>query len=191
MKTLVFATNNQHKLEEVQAMIGEKFQLKSLQDIGCFADIPETGSSFHENASIKSRYILEHYNLNCFSDDSGLEVDALNGAPGVNSAHYSGSRDAESNIQLVLDKLADTKNRSARFKCVISLILDGEEYFFEGAVEGSITTQKSGKEGFGYDPIFKPEGCDSTFSEMSSEEKNSISHRGRAIEQLAAFLANH
>ena len=131
MRTLVFATNNQHKLDEVQEMVGSNFKLKSLKDIGCVADIPETGITFEENASQKSRYIHDHFQVDCFSDDSGLEVDALHGEPGVYSAHYSGSRDTEANMQLVLDKLGDNKNRTARFRCVISLILDDQEYFFE------------------------------------------------------------
>ena len=188
MKTLVFATNNLHKLEEVQSIIGNSFQLKSLSDIGCQADIPETGTTFEHNASQKSRYIFEHFQTDCFSDDSGLEVDALDGEPGVDSAHYSGSRDTETNMQLVLDKMADNPNRRARFRCVISLILEGNEYFFEGSVEGSITQERSGKSGFGYDPIFKPAGYEKTFSEMSSEEKNKISHRARAMSKLVAFL---
>ncbi len=189
MRTLVFATNNQHKLDEVQEMVGSNFKLKSLKDIGCVADIPETGITFEENASQKSRYIHDHFQVDCFSDDSGLEVDALHGEPGVYSAHYSGSRDTEANMQLVLDKLGDNKNRTARFRCVISLILDDQEYFFEGSVEGSIATERSGKAGFGYDPIFKPEGYDRTFSEMTGEEKNKISHRGKAMAKLVAFLS--
>ena len=189
MRTLVFATNNQHKLDEVQEMVGSNFKLKSLKDIGCVADIPETGITFEENASQKSRYIHDHFQVDCFSDDSGLEVDALHGEPGVYSAHYSGYRDTEANMQLVLDKLGDNKNRTARFRCVISLILDDQEYFFEGSVEGSIATERSGKAGFGYDPIFKPEGYDRTFSEMTGEEKNKISHRGKAMAKLVAFLS--
>lgn len=189
MRTLVFATNNAHKLEEVQAMVGNNFQLKSLKDIGCTADIPETGATFKENAALKSKYIFEHYQIDCFSDDSGLEIDALNGEPGVYSAHYSGSRDPESNMQFVLDKLGDNENRNARFRCVISLMLNGQEYFFEGSVEGTITRQRSGQSGFGYDPIFRPEGYSKTFSELSADEKNEISHRGRAIAKMVEFLS--
>ncbi|MGV3508359.1 MAG: non-canonical purine NTP diphosphatase [Sphingobacteriaceae bacterium] len=189
MKTLVFATNNQHKLDEVQAMIGNNFKLKSLKDIGCDADIPETGVTFEENASQKSRFIFENYKVDCFSDDSGLEVDAVNGEPGVYSAHYSGSRDTETNMQLVLDKLGDNSNRTARFRCVISLILDGNEHLFEGSVEGSISQKRSGTSGFGYDPIFIPDGYEQTFSEMSGEEKNKISHRGKAMAKLVQFLS--
>jgi XTP/dITP diphosphohydrolase len=185
---LVFATNNQHKLEEVQALTGDHIQLKSLNDIACFDDIPETGETFEENASQKSRYIFDRYHLNCFGDDSGLEVDALNGEPGVYSARYCGSRDPEANLQLVLDKLVDTENRKARFRTVISLIIDGQEHRFEGLAEGEITREKAGVKGFGYDPIFKPAGFQITFAEMSSEQKNAISHRGKAMQQLIAFL---
>ncbi|WP_207428101.1 RdgB/HAM1 family non-canonical purine NTP pyrophosphatase [Pedobacter sp. SYSU D00535] len=188
MKTLVFATNNKHKLEEVQALIGDGFQLKTLEEIGCFDDIPETGATFEANASQKSRYIYERFQLDCFSDDSGLEVDALSGEPGVYSARYSGSRDSDENLQLVLDKMAGKTDRKARFRCVISLILNGEEQFFEGSVEGSITEVRAGAAGFGYDPIFIPEGHAITFAEMAAEEKNAISHRGRAVAKLVAFL---
>lgn len=188
MKTLVFATNNKHKLEEVQALIGDKFQLRTLNDIGCLDEIPETGHTFRDNASQKSHYIWDRFQIDCFSDDSGLEIDALNGEPGVYSAHYSGSRDAEENLQLVLSKMAGVSHRSARFKCIISIILDGKEHFFEGTVEGEITTNRSGSDGFGYDPIFKPQGYNVSFAEMSAEQKNEISHRARAVEQLVAFL---
>ena len=189
MKTLVFATNNQHKLDEVQAMVGSNFKLQSLKDIGCVADIPETGTTFEENASQKSRYIFNHFQVDCFSDDSGLEVDALESEPGVYSAHYSGSRDTEANMQMVLDKLGNNENRTARFRCVISLILNGQEYFFEGSAEGRIAAERSGKAGFGYDPIFIPDGYERTFSEMTAEEKNKISHRGKAMAKLVAFLS--
>jgi XTP/dITP diphosphohydrolase len=188
LKSLVFSTNNQHKLQEVQALVGDKFQLKTLKEIGCVDDIPETGTTFNANASQKSQYIFDRFHLSCFSDDSGLEVDALDGEPGVYSAHYSGSRDSEENLQLVLQNMRGKENRSARFRCVISLILDGEEYFFEGCVEGRIALEKSGVEGFGYDPIFIPHGYDHTFSEMSAAEKNSISHRGIAIRKMVDFL---
>jgi len=188
MKTLVFATNNKHKLEEVQALIGDKFQLRTLNDIGCLDEIPETGHTFRDNASQKSHYIWDRFQIDCFSDDSGLEIDALNGEPGVYSAHYSGSRDAEENLQLVLSKMAGVSHRFARFKCIISIILDGKEHFFEGTVEGEITTNRSGSDGFGYDPIFKPQGYNVSFAEMSAEQKNEISHRARAVEQLVAFL---
>lgn len=188
MRTLVFATNNKHKLEEVQAMIGDKFQLRTLKEIGCLDDIPETGHTFRDNASQKSHYIWDRFQINCFSDDSGLEVDALNGEPGVYSAHYSGTRDSEENLQLVLSKMEGFSNRSARFKCIISIILEGKEHFFEGSVEGEITKSRSGSDGFGYDPIFKPEGYDISFAEMSADQKNEISHRARAVEKLVSFL---
>ena len=190
MKTLVFATNNKHKLEEVQAMIGDKFRLKTLEEIGCFDDIPETGITFRENASQKSNYLFKNFGVDCFADDSGLEVDALGGEPGVFSARYSGSRDSEKNLDLVLQKMTGQSNRTARFRCVISLILDNEEYFFEGTAEGAITTERNGAEGFGYDPIFLPDGYTQTFAEMSQEEKNAISHRAKAISRLVEFLEN-
>lgn len=188
MRTLVFATNNQHKLEEVQALIGDKFLLKTLNDIGCLEEIPETGHTFIDNASQKSYFILNNYHTDCFSDDSGLEVDALNGEPGVYSARYSGSRDPETNLQLVLKKMKNMENRTARFKCVISLLLNGQEHIFEGSVEGVITQVRSGSAGFGYDGIFQPGGYDMTFADMTSEEKNKISHRAKAVEELVAFL---
>ena len=187
-RTLIFATNNQHKLEEVQQLVGSSFTLKSLNDIGCEEDIDETGTTFHQNASIKSHYIFEHYHEDCFGDDSGLEIDALNGEPGVYSARYSGSRDMQQNIALVLQQLGTTENRRARFKTVISLLLNGEEHFFEGTVEGVITNEIKGNGGFGYDPIFQPDGYDLTFAEMDLEEKNRISHRAKAIRLLVEFL---
>lgn len=185
---LVFASNNQHKVNEIQAMIGHAIKLRSLKDIDCTEEIPETGRTFEENAGQKSWFVYEKFGLNCFADDSGLEIDALGGEPGVDSAHYSGSRDFEQNIQLVLDKLGDSEQRTARFKTVISLIIDGEEFLFEGSVEGKITRGRSGSEGFGYDPIFKPEGYDISFAEMSANEKNRISHRAKATEKLISFL---
>ena len=186
---LIFATNNQHKLEEVQQLVGAKFHLKSLVDVGCVDDIPETGNTFKENAHQKSRYIFEHYNQNCFADDSGLEVEALNNEPGVYSARYSGTRNTTQNLNLVLDKLGNNKNRKARFVTVISLIIAGEEYFFEGTIEGHITAAPSGSDGFGYDPIFIPNGYDVTFAEMDIQNKNQISHRARAVQQLIHFLS--
>ena len=186
---LVFATNNKHKLEEVQALTGEKIKLVTLEEIGCYDDIPETGITFRENASQKSHYLLQNFNVDCFADDSGLEVDTLNGEPGVFSARYSGTRDMKRNLQLVLDRMKDKTDRKARFRCVISLIIKGEEYFFEGSVEGTIAKEPSGSDGFGYDPIFVPEGYTKTFAEMDGEEKNRISHRGKAVSQLVEFLA--
>ena len=188
---LVFATNNAHKLEEVQAMVGDKFELKSLADIDCQDDIPETGVTFHENAQQKTDYLVNKYGLYCFGDDSGLEVDALHGEPGVYSARYSGSRDMEKNIDLVLDKLGDNPNRTARFKTVISLYLNEQQHFFEGAIEGQIIKERRGEKGFGYDPIFIPNGYDKTFAEMSADEKNAISHRAIAVSKLAVFLKNY
>jgi len=188
MKTLVFATNNKHKLEEVQSLTGTRFKLKTLEEVGCFDDIPETGNTFQENASQKSHYLSAHFNVDCFADDSGLEVDALNGEPGVYSARYSGTRDSEKNLQLVLEKMKGKENRKGRFRCVISLIIAGKEHFFEGTVEGTITGEKSGTDGFGYDPIFKPDGYSKTFAEMDPDEKNAISHRGKAVAALISFL---
>lgn len=190
MIKLVFATNNAHKLEEVQAMVGDKFALQSLADIGCTDDIPETGHTFYENAKQKTDYLFAKYAIDCFADDSGLEVDALNGEPGVYSARYSGSRDMAQNIDLVLAKLSgiESERRTARFKAVISLFFKGEQYFFEGAIEGCIIPERRGEKGFGYDPIFIPDGYDRTFAEMSAEEKNGISHRAIAVAKLADFL---
>jgi XTP/dITP diphosphohydrolase len=188
---LVFATNNRHKLDEVAAKVGDKITLLTLNDIGCTDDIEETGATFRENASIKSHYIFEKYKLNCFGDDSGLEIDALNGEPGVYSARYAGEHgNHAANIEKVLHNLTGKTNRKARFRTVISLIWNGDEHFFEGVVEGSIRTELSGSEGFGYDPIFEPEGYNVTFAEMSMEQKNSISHRAKAMEQLIAFLSS-
>jgi XTP/dITP diphosphohydrolase len=186
--TLVFATHNLHKLEEVRSLAGNSFELKGLADIACFEDIPETGSTFHDNASLKSNFIYRKFNVNCFADDSGLEVDALNGEPGIYSARYSPSGDAGDNLQLVLDKMQNLSNRRANFRCVISLILNGTEYFFEGVVNGSLLTHRSGSSGFGYDPIFVPDGYDISFAEMPMDQKNKISHRGRAIEEMVKFL---
>lgn len=185
---LVFATNNAHKLEEVQAIVGDRFIIKSLADIGCSDDIPETGITFEENAQQKTDYLVNKYGLDCFGDDSGLEVDALNKEPGVYSARYSGSRDMEKNIDLVLLKLGNDTRRTARFRTVISLFLNNQQYFFEGAIEGHIIHERRGAGGFGYDPIFIPDGYDKTFAEMSPEEKNQISHRAIAVRKLAAFL---
>lgn len=186
---LVFATNNRHKLEEVADKISGKLQLLTLADIGCTADIEETGTTFKENASIKSRYIYNNYQLSCFGDDSGLIVDALNGEPGVYSARYAGEHgNHAANIKKVIDKLQGIQNRKARFITVISLIWNGEEHFFEGIIEGTIRHQVAGNGGFGYDPIFQPDGYEITFAEMSLDEKNKISHRARAMEKLIKFL---
>ncbi|HEY9533486.1 MAG TPA: non-canonical purine NTP diphosphatase [Mucilaginibacter sp.] len=189
MQQLVFATNNAHKLEEVQAKLAGRIELLSLNDINCQDDIEETGATFPENASIKSRFIYNKYHVNCFGDDSGLEVDALNGEPGVYSARYAGKHgDHAANIAKVLNNLGDNLNRKARFRTVISLVWNGEEHFFDGTVEGTIRKEPTGNGGFGYDPIFQPDGYDITFAQMSLQEKNNISHRAIAVEKLTEFL---
>jgi len=189
MRQLVFATNNRHKLAEVAAKIGDQIKLLTLEDIGCFEEIPETGHTFRDNASIKSHYIYNKFKVDCFGDDSGLEIDALGGEPGVYSARYAGTHgDHGANMDKVLEKLDGETNRNARFRTVISLIMNGKEYFFEGSVEGTVRHQRAGAKGFGYDPIFQPDGYNITFAEMSMDEKNQISHRARAMEKLNAFL---
>lgn len=190
MQQLVFATNNRHKLDEVADKIKGQIALLTLNDIGCHDDIEETGLTFHANASIKSHFIYHKYHLNCFGDDSGLEIDALNGEPGVFSARYAGKHgDHKANINKVLINLKNETNRKARFKTIISLIWEGKEHFFVGTVEGTIRHERSGDAGFGYDPIFEPDGYAVTFAEMSLAEKNKISHRAKAVEKLAAFLS--
>lgn len=189
MHKLVFATNNAHKIEEVAHKIGDQFTLLSLDDIGCTADIAETGTTFPENASIKSNFIYSRYQIDCFGDDSGLEIDALNNEPGVYSARYAGTHgDHAANINKVLQNLGDNTDRKASFRTVISLIWKGEEHFFEGTVEGTIRHERSGEKGFGYDPIFQPDGYDITFAEMTMDQKNAISHRARALEKMVEFL---
>jgi XTP/dITP diphosphohydrolase len=194
MQQLVFATNNAHKLEEVGAMLQQAkgdspIQLLSLDDINCNDDIAETGITFRENASIKSHYIYHKFNINCFGDDSGLEIDALNGEPGVYSARYAGRHgDHAANMARVLANLAGVSNRKARFRTVISLMWDGMEHFFEGTIEGTIRQELSGTAGFGYDPIFQPDGYDITFAEMTLAQKNNISHRAVAVAKLVTFL---
>lgn len=186
---LVFATNNRHKLEEVCHKIGDHFELLTLNDIGCTEDIEETGSSFEENAAIKSKYVYGKYHLNCFGDDSGLVIDALNGEPGVYSARYAGEHgNHAANIKKVLTKLERIENRKARFVTVISLMWEGKQHVFEGVVEGTIRHETTGTGGFGYDPIFQPDGYNITFAEMSMDEKNKTSHRARAMEKLISFL---
>lgn len=187
---IVFATNNQHKLEEIRHILGEKFQIVSLQDIGCHVDIPETGETLEENALIKARYVYEQYHLNCFADDTGLEVEALGGEPGVRSARYAEGKghDSEANMTKLLENLKENNNRKARFRTVIALIINGEEHLFEGIVQGNISQTRTGNQGFGYDPIFVPEGYDKSFAELGTEIKNTISHRARAVQQLAHFL---
>lgn len=186
---LVFATNNEHKLEEVKQMLDNRFIILGLSEIGCYEDIPETAETLEENATQKSRYVFEKYGLNCFADDTGLEVEALNMQPGVYSARYAGAqRNAEDNIQKLLSELDKIKNRKARFRTVISLIIDGNETSFEGIVNGNILQAKQGEEGFGYDPIFQPEGYNLSFAEMEMSQKNKMSHRGRAIAKLIEHL---
>jgi len=185
---LVFATNNAHKLEEVRAMLGADFTLLSLEDIGCTVDIPETGVTLEENAGIKSAYVQQHYGLDCFADDSGLEVAALGGAPGVYSARYGGTRDMEQNMDLLLRNLEGKEDRSARFRTVLSLRIGADEWQFEGVVEGEILREKRGDNGFGYDPVFVPKGVMQTFAQMDAATKNSMSHRKAAVQKFVAFL---
>ena len=189
MQQLVFATNNAHKLEEVAAKIEGKIKLLNLTDIGCIEEIDETGNTFRENASLKSRFIYEKYHINCFGDDSGLEIEALNGEPGVFSARYAGEHgNHAANIDKTLAALKNITNRKANFRTVISLIWNGDEYFFEGVVNGTIRNERVGTAGFGYDPIFQPDGYTKTFAEMSLAEKNKISHRAIAMADLLDFL---
>ncbi|WP_320110933.1 non-canonical purine NTP diphosphatase [Draconibacterium orientale] len=186
---LVFATNNKHKLEELQAILGDHFTLLSLKDIECFDEIPEEQPTLEGNASQKAYYIYDKFGMNCFADDTGLEIEALNGEPGVFSARYSGEdKNSEANMNKVLDKLAKINEREARFRTVISLVIDGEEKQFEGIVNGEILKEKRGDSGFGYDPIFKPKGFDQSFAEMGIDDKNKISHRGRAVQKLVDYL---
>lgn len=192
MKTLVFATNNSHKLTEVQSLLDGKFEVKGLKDIGCNEDIPETADTLEGNALLKSKFVYENFGFDCFSDDTGLEVKSLNMEPGVYSARYAGpQKNSEDNIQKLLKELSSKNNRLARFRTAVSLIIDGEEHLFEGIVNGTIAMQKSGESGFGYDPVFIPEDHEKTFAEMTKEEKNLISHRGLAIKKLVSFLENH
>jgi len=188
MKKLVFATNNKNKTAEIRAALEGEYEVLNLEDIGCLVDIPETADTFVGNATLKSSYVAENYQLDCFADDSGLEVEALHNEPGVYSARYSGTRDNDRNIALVLEKLQHKTNRKARFKTVISLIQNGENYIFEGIIEGSIRTEKSGEKGFGYDPVFQPDGYDITFAEMDMAQKNQISHRAIALKKMIDFL---
>ncbi|MGY0392724.1 non-canonical purine NTP diphosphatase [Bizionia sp. KMM 8389] len=186
---LVFATNNLNKLKEVQLLIPEHITLLSLKDIGCDVDIPETQNTIEGNAIQKAEYIKTHYGFDCFADDTGLEVAALNGEPGVYSARYAGpNKDAEDNMNLLLKNLQSASNRQAQFKTVIALYLNGKLETFTGICKGAITESKSGTEGFGYDPIFKAEGYTKTFSEIPLAEKNKIGHRGKAVSQLVTFL---
>ena len=189
MKKFVFATNNAHKLEEVKALLGDKIELLSMKDIKCSPDIPETETTLEGNALLKARYIYENYHINCFADDTGLEVEALNGAPGVYSARYAGEEhNSEANMKKLLHELEGVENRKAQFRTIFALIIEGKEHLFEGIVKGEIIKQRKGNAGFGYDPIFVPEGYTQTFAEMGSEEKNKISHRAKAVGKLCKFL---
>lgn len=189
MSKLVFATANQNKVREIQQMMGDHYNFLSLEDIGCMEDIPETEPTIEGNALQKARYVYENYGHNCFAEDTGLQINALDGAPGVYSARYAGEhKSSEDNIIKVLKEMSDSTDRSAYFKTVIALIIDGKEYTFDGVVEGTILTEKHGTSGFGYDPIFLPNEGDGTFAQMSPEAKDKISHRGRATEKLKAFL---
>jgi len=189
MKKLIFATNNQHKLEEVSHLIKDNYKILSLKDINCFEEIPETSDTIKGNASQKSHYIFDKFGIDCFADDTGLEIEALNGRPGVFSARYAGiENDFEKNMNKVLVEMNQVTNRKARFKTVISLILNGKENFFEGIIKGVILTEKRGQEGFGYDPIFQPNGYNLTFAEMPLGEKNKISHRAIAVQNLVNYL---
>lgn len=186
---IVFATNNAHKLDEVRQVVGDKFTLVSLRECGIVEDIPENEPTLEGNALAKARYIYERIGADCFADDTGLEVDALDGEPGVRSARYAtDGHDDEANKRLLLERLQGVENRAAQFRTAVALIMGGKEYLFEGIVRGEIATEQHGEGGFGYDPLFVPEGYDRTFAQMSAEEKNAISHRGRAVRKLAEFL---
>ena len=189
MRKLVFSTNNEHKLEEVRAKLGKYYQVISLKDLGDDTDVPETGDTLEENAMIKADYLWNTYQLNCFADDTGLEVEALDNAPGVYSARYAGEhKSSEDNVAKLLKELEGKENRRARFRTVIALIMGGKRYLFEGKIEGTITTSPKGTSGFGYDPVFQADGYDKTFAELTLEDKNNISHRAKAVEQLVLFL---
>jgi XTP/dITP diphosphohydrolase len=188
---LVFATNNKNKIKEVQQMLPSTIEIISLESIGCFEEIPETAETIEENAVMKANYITQKYGYNCFADDTGLEVEILNGEPGVFSARYAGEqRNSDDNMTKLLDALSNETNRNAQFKTVIALNLNGTQHLFTGIARGEITSEKTGNQGFGYDPIFKPEGYEVTFAQLSLEEKAAISHRGKATEQLINFLKN-
>ncbi|WP_396153881.1 non-canonical purine NTP diphosphatase [Flavobacterium sp.] len=188
---LVFASNNKNKIAEIQQQVGSQFQIVSLEDIGCFVDIPETSETIEGNAILKANYVAENFGLPCFADDTGLEIVSLNNEPGVYSARYAGEqKNAEDNMNLVLQKLASKTNRKAQFKTIIALNINNQQYLFEGIVKGEITLKKSGNQGFGYDPVFQPEGFSTTFAQMTMEQKSVISHRGIAVQKLINFLSN-
>lgn len=192
MRKLVFATNNEHKVEEIRNKLGGLFEISTLKEIGCTEEIPEDSGTLEGNAQQKSHYLFSKYGCDCFADDTGLEVEALNNEPGVYSARYAGeSKDPEANMDKLLLNLKNHSNRKARFRTVISLIIDGKEYLFEGIANGKILTERHGSKGFGYDPIFQPDGYNLSFAELSMEEKNAISHRGKAVEKLIDFLSKH
>lgn len=189
---LVIATNNKNKFNEIKELLPKNIELVTLNEIGCLEDIPETANTLKGNASLKTAHVLNNYGFDCFADDTGLEVDALNNAPGVYSARYAGENASyDDNVNKMLEELKGVKNRNARFKTVISLKIKGLEYFFEGIIEGAITTEKHGSDGFGYDPIFIPKGYNVTFSQLSSKEKGEISHRGIAVRKLIQFLGEN
>ena len=188
---IIFATHNLHKTEEVRAILGPDYLVRNLPELGC-PDIPETADTLQGNALQKAQYVVDHYHLNCFADDTGLEVEALDGRPGVFSARYAGEGCSyQDNVLKLLGEMHGKTNRKACFKTVIALILDGKQYLFEGRVDGQILTEQRGTDGFGYDPVFLPDGFDQTFAEMDAATKNSISHRGRAIQKLKTFLMEH
>ena len=190
MKDIVFATNNPHKLQEARAILAGRFNVLSLSEIGCYDEIPETSPTIEGNALQKARYVRDHYGVNCFADDTGLEVEALNGAPGVYSARYAGdAHNSEANMQKLLQDMEGMENRKARFRTVFALIVNGKEHLFEGIVKGEITKHRHGTSGFGYDPVFIPEGYTQTYAEMGSELKNKISHRAVATDKLCNFLS--
>lgn len=190
MKKLVFASNNAHKLSEIRAILGDHIEIISLSDLQCHEEIPETADTLEGNALIKARYVWEHYGLYCFADDTGLEVEALGGAPGVYSARFAGEHASfEDNVSLLLERLLGVAApRRARFRTVIALIDEYGTHFFEGSVDGEITLERSGDHGFGYDPVFRPEGREETFAQLTEQEKNSMSHRGRAVQKLIRYL---
>ena len=188
---IVFASNNAHKLKEVSSKLPNHYKILSLKDVFGEVDIPETGTTLNENAAIKARYVYEKAGKNCFADDTGLEIEALNGEPGVYSARYAGEDCSfQDNMDKVLKNMQGTTNRNAKFRTVICLILDGKEYFFEGQVDGEIQTEETGNEGFGYDPIFRPNGFKESFAQMTLAQKNEISHRGKAVQKLVDFLSD-
>ena len=191
MNKIVFATNNLHKLQEVKAILGSTFEIISLKELGCRDEIPETADTLEGNALQKAEYIYTKYSVDCFAADTGLEIEALNGAPGVYSARFAGEeQDANKNMKKVLELMKNEENRRACFRTVVSLILNGEKYYFEGKINGEIGYAPKGNAGFGYDPVFIPEGYDKTFAELGDEEKNSISHRALAVKKLSDFLLN-